>query len=108
MTKLEPVLKPELDMLVFHYEIYHGKECMKIVGIRKNEVELEGDYSGGTHLTIGKEWFSINGLFRLRKVCNQVEKYGDCQLPNVHCSYPSCEPYLTSDHCYENGIKINH
>ena len=47
----------------YHKEIYDGKEPMKIVGIRENEIELEGDFSGGTHHTIGRGWFSIIGLF---------------------------------------------
>lgn len=108
MTKKEPVLKPELGMKAFHETIYEGKECMTVVGIRATEVELEGDYSGGTHNTIGKEWMPIAGLFRLRKVCSQVVEHGTCTLHNIHCSYPNCEPYLTSDHHYECGIKINH
>ena len=108
MTKEEPLQKPELGMSVFHKEIYDGKECMTVVGIRRDEVELEGDYSGGTHNIIEKEWYSIKGLFRLRKVCEQVVKYGTCQLHNIHCSYPYCEPYLNSDHHYENGIKVNY
>jgi hypothetical protein len=108
MTKREPLKQPALGMKVFHEEIYNGKECMTIVGIRYDEVELEGDYSGGTHHTVGKSWFPITGLFRLRKVCTQVVEHGDCPLHNIHCSYPNCEPYLTSDSHYNNGVKINH
>lgn len=94
MTKKEEVYKPELGMKVFHETIYKGKEMMKVVGIRETEVELEGDYSGGTHAVIQKDWLPVKGLFRLRKVCDEVEKYGTCQLPNVHCGYPGCEPYV--------------
>ena|ERR1017187_1326871 len=94
MTKREDVLKPELGMMVFHETLYHGKELMKVVGIRETQVELEGDYSGGTHLVCQKDWLPIKGLFRLRKVCEQNEKFGTCQLPNVHCGYPNCEPYV--------------
>jgi hypothetical protein len=108
MTKKESLLKPELGMQVFHETLYNGKECMKIVGIRYDEVELEGDYSGGTHNLIQKDWLPIKGLFRLRKVCNQVVEHGSCQLHNIHCNYPNCEPYLTSDHHYEKGVKIEH
>jgi hypothetical protein len=108
MTRKEPLLNPELDMLVFHESIYDGKECMKVVGIRHEQVELEGDYSGGTNNIIQKDWLPIKGLFRLRKVCQYHEKGETCPLSNIHCGYPYCEPYLTSDHHYENGIKINH
>ena len=58
------------------------------------EVELEGDYSGGTHNVIEKDWLPLQGLFRLRKVCPEHEKPEGCQLPNVHCGYPNCEPYI--------------
>jgi hypothetical protein len=35
---------------------------MEIVGIRKDEVELEGDYSGGTHCVTQKDWLPIEGI----------------------------------------------
>jgi len=38
---------------------------MKIVGLRENLVELEGDYSGGTNKTIGKQWFPVKGTSRV-------------------------------------------
>lgn len=94
MTKREEVVKPELGMRVYHDDIYKGKEPMKVVGIREKEVELEGDYSGGTHSVCQKDWLPIKGTFRLRKVCEQHEKYGTCQLPNIHCGHPDCEPYI--------------
>lgn len=59
------LLKPKIGMMVFHKDIYNGKEIMKIVGIRETEVELEGDYSGGTHAVTQKDWLLIEGLFRL-------------------------------------------
>jgi hypothetical protein len=93
-TKKEEVLRPELGMRVFHETIYNGKEPMKVVGIRETEVELEGDYSGGTHLVRQKEWLPIKGAFRLKKVCEEHTKLNGCQLHNLHCGYPNCEPYL--------------
>ena len=56
MTRKEPLSTPELDMIVFHESIYDGKECMKVVGVRHEQVELEGDYSGGTNNVIQKDW----------------------------------------------------
>lgn len=96
MVKKEEVSKPELDMEVFHELIYDGKELMKVVGIRKTEIELMGDYSGGTHNVSQKSWMPIKGAFRLRVVCREHEAsgVGSCQLPNVHCGYPDCEPYV--------------
>lgn len=52
----------KLGQKVYHADIYNGEELMKIVGIREKEVELEGDYSGGTHGTYGKCWLPINGI----------------------------------------------
>ncbi len=93
MTKDEPVLTPSLDMEVYHKDLYKGEWKAVIVGIRKTEVELYCDMSGGTHNTYGSSWFPIEGLFRKRQICEHVQKYGTCPLPNVHCGYPDCEPY---------------
>ncbi len=108
MTKREELLHPILRMKVFHEDIYNGKELMEVVGIRKDTVELEGDYSGGTNNVVQKDWLPIKGLFRLKKVCTQIVEHGGCPLHNVHCNHPFCEPYLTSDHHYENGVRIDH
>ena len=75
-------------------EIYKGHEQMKILGIRKTEIELEGDYSGGTNNVIQKDWLPIKGTFRLRKICEEHKKPEGCQLHNLQCSYPDCEPYI--------------
>jgi len=94
MIKKEQVTQPELDMEVYHDDLYGGEWRANVVGIRKTEVELYCDMSGGTHGTYGASWSPIEGLFRKRKVCEQIEKYGSCQLHNVHCGYPHCEPYV--------------
>lgn len=109
MTKKETVTEPQLGMKVFHEDIYKGRELMEIVGLRKDQVELEGDWSGGTHLIPKeKDWMPIKGIFRLKKVCEYGAKSGGCPLPNVHCSYPDCEPYVNSDHYFVSGKKIEH
>ncbi len=106
MNKKETNFLPELDMIVFHEDIYDGNESMTVVGIRKEEVELEGDYSGGTHAVNGTSWMPRKGLFRLRKVCeNHIDGKG-CPLPNVHCAYPNCEPYIKTIEM-ENKFKAN-
>lgn len=95
--KREPVVSVHLGMRCFHDSIYDGKELMEVVGIRKDSVELQGDYSGGTHKVCQKDWHPIEGLFRLRKACPQsIANGGDCGLPNVHCGYPNCSPYVES------------
>ena len=98
MTKREQVQKPKLGMRVFHEKIYNGKEPMIVVGIRKDQVELEGDYSGGTHNVIEKDWLPLEGTFRVRKVCQeQLFHPGGCQLPNIHCAYPFCESVVENE-----------
>jgi len=55
-------MKLELGQKVYHTDLYQGREMMKVVGIRKNQVELEGDYSGGIHNVCQKDWLSIDGI----------------------------------------------
>ncbi len=57
--------KLKLEQFVYHNELYSGKEQMKIVGLRKDQVELEGDFSGGTHNVCQRSWMPIKGI-RLR------------------------------------------
>lgn len=104
IAKKEPVIKPELNMDVFHDSIYGGKELMKVVGIRDKQVELRGDYSGGTNNIIENSWLPIDGTFRIRKVCaEQLNSPNGCQLHNIHWGFPKCEPYLSNWGHYVEG-----
>jgi hypothetical protein len=77
---------------VYHNEIYNGKELMEIVGIRKDTVELEGDYSGGTHNVCQKDWMPVEGLIDANwKRCENKDESGNCPLHNIYCGYPDCE-----------------
>lgn len=81
----------QLGQKVFHKDIYDGKELMEVVGIRKTQVELEGDYSGGTHNVTQTCWESIEGIvYPEKKICVQKVD-GNCPLHNIHCAYPKCE-----------------
>lgn len=55
----------KIGQTVYHRDIYEHKERMKIVGIREGELELEGDYSGGTNNIIQKQWMPIAGVSRI-------------------------------------------
>lgn len=70
---------------VYVNSVYEGREPLKIVGIRENEVELEGDYSGGTHDVTQKQWFKTSDCFVLYSVCEQQLKPNGCQVHNVNC-----------------------
>lgn len=67
-------MKLEINTFVYHQDIYDGKQEMKIVGLRENQVELEGDFSGGTHNTVGKAWFPIDGLVFEAKETSEITK----------------------------------
>ena len=52
---------------VYHKNIYNGREQMTITGMKVDimgqlMVELEGDYSGGTHNVCQREWYYADGL----------------------------------------------
>lgn len=49
------------DMVVYHTQVYEGKEPLKVVGIRKSSVELYGDYSGMGN-TEGASWLPLDGV----------------------------------------------
>lgn len=67
-------MKLEINTWVYHMDIYDGKQEMKIVGLRENQVELEGDFSGGTHHTVGKAWFPKEGLMFEMKEVSEITK----------------------------------
>lgn len=58
--------KLRLGMIVYHRDIYQCRQPLKVVGIREDEVELEGDYSGGTHNVVQRSWLPIKGVRRTR------------------------------------------
>lgn len=70
---------------VYVDSLYEGHEPLKIVGVRNDSVELEGDYSGGTHNIQQKCWFRISECHLVVKQCDQQLEAKGCQLPNVHC-----------------------
>jgi hypothetical protein len=41
-------------------EYYYHREEFEVVGIRETELELQGDWSGGTHCVSGKDWYPID------------------------------------------------
>lgn len=45
-----------------HKDLYNGKEEFEIIGLKKEEVLLKGDFSGGTHKVEQESWMPIKGL----------------------------------------------
>jgi hypothetical protein len=75
-----------LDMYPVYVEgVYYGHEPFKVVGIRQNQVELEGDFSGGTHNVSQKEWFDDDRVFVVKTVCKEQLKPNGCQIHNIYC-----------------------
>lgn len=67
-TPLQNRSQLKFDMIVYHQDIYWGNEPLTVVGIRKDLVELQGDYSGGTHGGCQKDWLPLNGVLLYNKV----------------------------------------
>ena len=75
-----------LNMYPVYIEgVYKGHEPFKVVGIRENQVELEGDFSGGTHNVCQKDWFDDDKVFVIKSVCEEQLKPNGCQIHNVNC-----------------------
>ena len=70
---------------VYSETLYNGHEPMKIVGIREGQVELEGDFSGGTHKVIQREWFDEDKVFVVKNICDEDLKPNGCQVHNIFC-----------------------
>lgn len=49
------------DMVVYHTQVYKGEEPLRVVGIRKDSVELYGDYSGMGN-SFGTSWLPLDGV----------------------------------------------
>lgn len=60
-TPLQNRNQLKFDMTVYHTEVYYGDEPLKVVGIRKSEVELQGDYYG-VGLDNSSCWMPLNGV----------------------------------------------
>lgn len=64
-----------LGQTVYHKDVYNFKEPLKVIGIRVTELELEGDYSGGTGCAVGAVWLPISGVA-------YKNQWGAMQYPN--------------------------
>ena len=52
----------QIGQKVTHPDIYWGREVFEVVGIRRDELELRGDWSGGTHNVDQSGWYKIEGM----------------------------------------------
>ena len=71
----------QLGQTVYHRAVYEHREPLKIVGIRQDELELEGDYSGGTHGVKQKQWLPLKGVSRIYNHAYKLE----CRQVAIAC-----------------------
>jgi len=90
----------KLNQEVYHKEIYNGNEKMKIVGIKENELLLEGDYSGGTHDVIQKDWMPIKGVFLNKGIENKTTIIS--AFPATGKSHYCNGDYIPQDWCSDS------
>ena len=66
----------KIGQRVYHSNVYNGRELMEIVGIRKNQVELKGDYSGGTNNVCQSDWETLEGVITYEQhIANQIMEF---------------------------------
>lgn len=46
---------------VYHRNVYEHRQILEVIGITKDEILLEGNYSGGTHCLRQRQWHPIKG-----------------------------------------------
>ncbi len=69
---------------VYVEKLYDGREPFKIVGIRENQVEIEGDFSAMNNI-IRQQWFNNDEVFVVSTVCDEQLKPNGCQIHNINC-----------------------
>lgn len=60
----------KIGMTVYHRDVYNYREPLEIVSLTQNEMEVEGDFSGGTNVIRQRLWLPYDGT---SLICN----YGD-------------------------------
>lgn len=63
----------QLGQFIYHKELYWGRERMEVTGIKKNEVLLKGDWSGGTHCVTQEGWMPMKGVLKNRSKVNPLD-----------------------------------
>ena len=79
MKKFKPLETPSLNIpvvsgwrsfrigdIVYHRSVYEHNEPLKVVGITEDKLLLEGDFSGGTHNVVQRDWLPIKGTSRIK------------------------------------------
>lgn len=94
-----------MEKKIYETGPYFGMECyhdalspetkVKINGMRESHVELISLETGKQlEFLLGDTWFPKSHIYRKRKECENKRATGNCNLPNVHCRWPDCEPFV--------------
>lgn len=65
MENTNSVHSIKIGDIVYHRAVCEHKEALKVVGILEDKLLLEGDYSGGTHNLIQRDWLPLKGVSRI-------------------------------------------
>lgn len=63
----------KIGMIVYHRDVYNYRESLEIVQLREEEMEVEGDFSGGTHAIRQRSWLPIDGTSLIYNYGNKIE-----------------------------------
>lgn len=77
----------KLNQKVYHKDVYDGKELLKVVGIREKELELQGDFSGGTHSVVQNDWLPVGGVILYTKIVCAFPGTGKTHYCTVDVDY---------------------
>lgn len=63
----------KIGMIVYHKDVYNYREPLEIISLTQNEIEVEGDVSGGTHAIKQRSWLPIDGTSLIYNYGNKIE-----------------------------------
>ena len=80
-----------LGKTVYHRDLYDFREPFKVTGVTLDSIELEGDYSGGTHQIIQKQWKKLTGTsvvynYRYKEECRKKALTIDALAIPLECA----------------------
>lgn len=94
----------KLGDIVYHRSVYEHKEPLKVVGILEDKLLLEGDYSGGTHNLIQRDWLPIKGASRIYNHAFKERVRKDAV--NIETLAIPCAG--SQDNCYKSMMEMVH
>lgn len=94
----------KIGMIVYHRDIYNHREPLKIVAVKEDEIEVEGDFSGGTHNVIQRSWLPLKGT---SVICNyDYKKYCRKQAVSIQELCKNHKPYHELDNTQKSMLDL--